>query len=57
MAIGMYSTKLLNKNMVDGNAYITIGDPFKESDPNPFRQSKNDPSKAPFRTKVRVAYT
>ncbi len=47
----MYSTKLLNKNMVDGNAYITIGDPFVEAKANPFRQSKKS-DKAPFQCKI-----
>lgn len=51
----MYSTKLLHKNMVDGNAYITIGDPYVEAKPNPFRQSKKS-DKTPFRTKVIVLF-
>jgi hypothetical protein len=25
----MYSTRRVNKNMVDGNAYTTVGDPYK----------------------------
>jgi hypothetical protein len=48
----MYSTKLLNKNMVSGNAYITVGDPYKHPDPNPFRQGKKGEKLNPFRTKV-----
>jgi len=27
--VGMYSTRLVHKNTVDGNAYITVGDPCK----------------------------
>ena len=27
--VGMYSTRLMHKNAVDGNAYITVGDPCK----------------------------
>lgn len=46
----MYSTKLLHKGMVDGNAYITIGDPFVEAKANPFRQGKKS-EKAPFQCK------
>lgn len=48
----MYSTRLVHKNSVDGNAYITIGDPFKERNENPFRESKKS-DKTPFRTKMK----
>lgn len=36
----MYSTKLVNKNLVDNNAYISIGDPYKDQQQNVFRQPK-----------------
>jgi hypothetical protein len=49
----MYSTKLVNKNMVDGNAYITVGDPFADFKANPFRQGKKGEKITPFQTKVR----
>ena len=48
----MYSTKLINKGMVDGNAYITVGDPFADAKPNPFRQGKKGEKLTPFQTKV-----
>ncbi len=48
----MYSTKLVNKNMMDGNAYITVGDPFKDAQPNPFRQPKKGEKLTPFQSKV-----
>ena len=49
----MYSTKLVNKNMVDGNAYITVGDPFADAKANPFRQpKKGEKAPLPFQTKV-----
>jgi hypothetical protein len=48
----MYSTKLLNKNMVSNNAYITVGDPFTNQNPNPFRAGKKGEKLNPFRTKV-----
>lgn len=48
----MYSTKLVHKNTVDGNAYITIGDPYFDPKENPFRQGKNT-EKIPFRTKMK----
>ncbi len=49
----MYSTKLVNKSMVPGNAYITVGDPYNDPKPNPFRQSKKgEKEPTPFRTKV-----
>jgi hypothetical protein len=34
----MYTTKRTNKNLVDGNAYNAIGDPYKTQLENPFRQ-------------------
>lgn len=52
----MYSTKLVNKNMVDGNAYTTVGDPFKDAQPNPFRQGKKGEKLTPFQSKVRAAF-
>ena len=48
----MYSTKLINKNKVDNNAYITVGDPFSDAKSNPFRQGKKGEKLVPFRTKV-----
>lgn len=53
----MYSTKLLNKSMVPGNAYVTVGDPYKAPDPNPFRQGKKGEKITPFRTKVSYPQT
>lgn len=48
----MYSTKHLNKNQVDNNAYITIGDPFKDPPQNVFRQGKKgDKAVKPFQIK------
>jgi hypothetical protein len=55
----MYSTKLVNKNMVSNNAYITVGDPYKDQVANPFRASKrgkDDKPLAPFQTKVSAAF-
>ncbi len=49
----MYSTKILNKAMVDGNAYITVGDPYVDPKGNPFRQSKKS-DKPPFHCKVKL---
>lgn len=49
----MYSTKLVNKNVMDGNAYITVGDPFKDPMANPFRQpKKGEKPPIPFQSKV-----
>ena len=49
----MYSTKLVNKNKVDGNAYITVGDPFTDPCANPFRQpKKGEKPPQPFQSKV-----
>lgn len=50
----MYSTKLVNKNMMDGNAYITVGDPFQDAKANPFRQPKKGEKLIPFQSKVRT---
>jgi hypothetical protein len=36
----MYSTKLLNKNIVEGGKYITINDEYKDPKANLFRQPK-----------------
>jgi hypothetical protein len=36
----MYSTKLINKNLNEGNKYITVGDPYKDAKANIFRQDK-----------------
>jgi hypothetical protein len=56
---GMYSSKFTNKNMVSGNAYISIGDPYVDPKGNPFRQGskpkgKNGEEKiiTPFQVKV-----
>lgn len=55
----MYSTHLLHKSMVANNAYITVGDPYKDQLANPFRQSakpkKGEEAKPekPFKTAVR----
>jgi len=38
--------------MVDGNAYITVGDPFADAKPNPFRQGKKGEKLTPFQTKM-----
>lgn len=49
----MYSTKRVNKNLVDNNAYITIGDPYKVIQANPFRQPKPG-AKAPLPFQVKM---
>lgn len=50
----MYSTKLHNKNVVDGQAYITIGDPYRDPKTNPFREGKKgDKAPLPFQVKVK----
>jgi hypothetical protein len=41
--------------MVAGNAYITVGDPYKAPDQNPFRQGKKDEKLNPFRTTVSIS--
>ena len=33
----MYSKAPIHKQFVDGNAYITVGDPYKVQNGNPFR--------------------
>lgn len=43
----MYKTKLLHKNLVDGNAYITINDPYKDPNYQSFRNAKKS-EKPPF---------
>ncbi len=51
----MYSTKIINKNVVDGNAYITINDPYRDEVPNPFRNTKRGKDEkplVPFQVKV-----
>jgi hypothetical protein len=51
----MYATKLVNKNVVENNAYITVNDPYKDQIQNPFRASKrgkDDKPLAPFQVKV-----
>lgn len=48
---GMYSTKMLNTRMVDGNKYITLGDPYKDPLANQFRQGKKGEVIKPFITK------
>lgn len=51
---GMYSTKMLNTRMVEGNKYITIGDPYRDPLANQFRQSKKgEKAPNPFITKGR----
>ena len=43
--------------MVDGNAYITVGDDYKDPVANPFRKPpKGTPAPTPFRAKVGVQY-
>jgi len=33
----MYSKRVIHKAYVDGNAYITVGDPYAVANGNPFR--------------------
>jgi hypothetical protein len=33
----MYSKRVPHKSYVDGNAYITVGDPYQVKNGNPFR--------------------
>ena len=48
----MYSTKYFNKNMVENNAYISIGDPYKDPSSNAFREvKKSDKPMKPFQIK------
>lgn len=49
-SVGMYSTRLMHKNAVDNNAYITVGDPFKNPNGNPFRQGKPGEKNVPVKT-------
>ena len=43
--------------MVDGNAYITIGDPFQDHKANPFRQpKKGEKAPTPFQIKVELPH-
>ncbi len=54
----MYATKYINKNTVDGNAYISIGDPYKDKPANVFRQpKKGDPVPKPFQITVCIYST
>lgn len=48
--VGMYSTRLMHKNAVDNNAYITVGDPFKNPNGNPFRAGKPGEKNVPVKT-------
>jgi hypothetical protein len=51
----MYSTRLINNRYVDGNRYITVGDPYKDFQANMFRQpKKGEKAPMPFRTKVKI---
>ena len=51
MSVGMYSTKYFNKNKMDGNAYMCIGDPYKPPVANAFRQpEKGAPKPKTFAT-------
>jgi hypothetical protein len=43
---------MVNKNMMDNNAYITVGDPFSDRTANPFRQGKKGEKLTPFQTKI-----
>ena len=49
MSVGMYSTKYFNKNKMDGNAYMCIGDPYKPPVANAFRQPEKGAPKPKFR--------
>lgn len=48
----MYSTKLLNSRMVDGNKYITVGDPYRDPPRNLFRQGKKGEVLKHFQVKL-----
>lgn len=52
----MYSTKLINKNYVDKNAYITVGDPYKTPAMNPFRAGKKGEHLKTFNIKVSLDF-
>lgn len=49
-SVGMYSTRLMHKNAVDNNAYITVGDPFSNPKNNPFREGKKGEKNIPVKT-------
>lgn len=51
----MYTTKLLNKNIVEGGKYISIGDSYKDPKRNMFRETKKGENLAPFKTPKAVA--
>ena len=53
----MYSTRYVNKNKVDGNAYLAIGDPYKDPTANAFRQPKKGEKLTPFMMKVTLSTT
>lgn len=54
----MYSTRLINNRYVDGNRYITVGDPYKDFQANMFRQpKKGEKPPMPFRTKVKIIFS
>ena len=48
----MYSTKYINKNKVDGNAYLSNGDNYRDPVANQFRQGKKGEKLTPFVAKV-----
>ena len=48
----MYSTKYINKNKVDGNAYLSNGDNYRDPVANQFRQGKKGEKLTPFVSKV-----
>lgn len=50
MAYGMYSTRYINKNKVDGNAFISVGDAYKDPPRFLFRQPKKGEKVKTFRT-------
>ena len=49
----MYTTKVINKNIVEGGKYISIGDEYKDPNPNIFRTAKKgEKALSPFMVKV-----
>jgi len=49
----MYKTKLVNKNLVEGGAYTSVGDPYKDPIPSVFRlPTKTEKPVTPFITKI-----
>lgn len=48
----MYSTKYINKNKVDGNAYLSVGDTYRNPVSNMFRQPKKGEKLTPFVSKL-----